>query len=65
MQTDPTVDPFADPANQPLDEPEDQPRPSTGIPPDMDPLAPTLSPEEEEAARHARSAPDDDATDAK
>jgi hypothetical protein len=60
MQSDPTIDPVADPANQPLDQPEDQPRPVRGIPPDMDPLAPTPSPDEEDAARKAQRASRDD-----
>ncbi|MBP0594065.1 hypothetical protein J8I87_31195 [Paraburkholderia sp. LEh10] len=58
MQTDPTIDPVADPANQPIDDPGQQPRPAPGLPPDMDPLAPTPSPEEKESVR--RSAQHDD-----
>jgi len=59
MQTDPTIDPIADPANQPIDDPGQQPRPAPGvpappgIPPDMDPLPPTPSPEENEGASRA------------
>jgi len=49
MQTDPTIDPVADPSNEPLDAPEDQPRPLAGTPPDTDPLAPGISPEDEDA----------------
>jgi len=48
MQTDPTLDPVADLANQPLDETEDQPRPLPGTLPRTDPLAPGVSPEDEE-----------------
>jgi hypothetical protein len=53
MQTDPTIDPVADPANQPLDEPGEQPRPLRGVPPEIDPLAPDASPEDEEALRQS------------
>ena len=48
MQTDPTIDPVADPAKQPVDGPGQQPRPAHGLPPDMDALALTPEPDEEE-----------------
>ena len=48
MQSDPTIDPVADPAKLPVDDPGQQLRPAPGLPPDMDPLAPTAEPDEEE-----------------
>ncbi|WP_225033388.1 hypothetical protein [Paraburkholderia sp. XV] len=54
MQTDPTIDPVADPVKQPVDDAGQQPRPAPGLPPDMDPLATTAEPEEENGLRSVR-----------